>query len=181
MLAETPAPRPDNARALRALRGKAPPPLRCGNDWPPSRVEREATAGCGWSAAAKAGQRHEAQRAARSAAGTWVRRRRAMPHSLLGTPHIHFLSLIIIGGLAGWIAGMVLGWRHASSPTFSSGSSAPGSGRSSRRWRIFSRAARSSSSSPRWWARSSCSRSGARWKGDPAPAGPALVGLALRW
>ena len=25
------------------------------------------------------------------------------------TPHIHFLALIIIGGLAGWIAGMVAG------------------------------------------------------------------------
>ncbi len=35
-----------------------------------------------------------------------------MPDSLLGTPHIHFLALIIIGGLAGWIAGMVAGWRH---------------------------------------------------------------------
>ena len=34
------------------------------------------------------------------------------PAALLGTPHIHFFSLIIIGGLAGWIAGMVLGWRH---------------------------------------------------------------------
>jgi uncharacterized membrane protein YeaQ/YmgE (transglycosylase-associated protein family) len=32
--------------------------------------------------------------------------------ALFGTPHIHFLSLIIIGGLAGWIAGMILGWRH---------------------------------------------------------------------
>jgi uncharacterized membrane protein YeaQ/YmgE (transglycosylase-associated protein family) len=35
-----------------------------------------------------------------------------MPYSPLETPHIHFLSLIIIGGLAGWIAGMVLGRRH---------------------------------------------------------------------
>jgi uncharacterized membrane protein YeaQ/YmgE (transglycosylase-associated protein family) len=34
------------------------------------------------------------------------------PVSLLGTPNIHFVSLIIIGGLAGWIAGMILGWRH---------------------------------------------------------------------
>jgi uncharacterized membrane protein YeaQ/YmgE (transglycosylase-associated protein family) len=31
---------------------------------------------------------------------------------LLGNPHVHFLSLIVIGGLAGWIAGMILGWRH---------------------------------------------------------------------
>ena len=31
---------------------------------------------------------------------------------LLGTPHIGFISLIIVGGLAGWIAGMVLGARH---------------------------------------------------------------------
>ena len=31
---------------------------------------------------------------------------------MLGTPHVHLLSLIIIGGLAGWVAGMVLGWRH---------------------------------------------------------------------
>jgi uncharacterized membrane protein YeaQ/YmgE (transglycosylase-associated protein family) len=34
------------------------------------------------------------------------------PDALLGTPHIHFLSLVIIGGLAGWIGGMILGWRH---------------------------------------------------------------------
>jgi uncharacterized membrane protein YeaQ/YmgE (transglycosylase-associated protein family) len=34
------------------------------------------------------------------------------PVTLLGTPNIHFFSLIIIGGLAGWIAGMILGWRH---------------------------------------------------------------------
>lgn len=34
------------------------------------------------------------------------------PVALLGTPNIHFFSLIIIGGLAGWIAGMILGWRH---------------------------------------------------------------------
>ena len=34
------------------------------------------------------------------------------PVALLGTPHVHFFSLIIIGGLAGWIAGMILGWRH---------------------------------------------------------------------
>ena len=34
------------------------------------------------------------------------------PVSLLGTPNVHFLSLIIIGGLAGWIAGMIIGWRH---------------------------------------------------------------------
>ena len=34
------------------------------------------------------------------------------PVTLLGTPNIHFLSLIIIGGLAGWIAGNIVGWRH---------------------------------------------------------------------
>ncbi|MGA7199674.1 MAG: GlsB/YeaQ/YmgE family stress response membrane protein [Roseiarcus sp.] len=32
--------------------------------------------------------------------------------TLLGTPNIHFVSLIIIGGLAGWIGGMIVGWRH---------------------------------------------------------------------
>jgi uncharacterized membrane protein YeaQ/YmgE (transglycosylase-associated protein family) len=34
------------------------------------------------------------------------------PVMLFGTPHIHFLSLIVIGGLAGWIAGKIIGWRH---------------------------------------------------------------------
>jgi uncharacterized membrane protein YeaQ/YmgE (transglycosylase-associated protein family) len=34
------------------------------------------------------------------------------PVTLLGTPNIHFVTLIIIGGLAGWIAGMIIGWRH---------------------------------------------------------------------
>ena len=34
------------------------------------------------------------------------------PIPLLGTPHIHFFALLIIGGLAGWIAGMVVGSRH---------------------------------------------------------------------
>ena len=34
-----------------------------------------------------------------------------MPDSLFG-PHLHFVSLIVIGGLAGWIAGGMLGWRH---------------------------------------------------------------------
>ncbi|HKN28944.1 MAG TPA: GlsB/YeaQ/YmgE family stress response membrane protein [Roseiarcus sp.] len=34
------------------------------------------------------------------------------PVALFGTPNVHFFSLIIIGGLAGWIAGMILGWRH---------------------------------------------------------------------
>ena len=33
------------------------------------------------------------------------------PVTLLGTPNIHFVSLIIIGGLAGWIGGMIVGWR----------------------------------------------------------------------
>jgi uncharacterized membrane protein YeaQ/YmgE (transglycosylase-associated protein family) len=34
------------------------------------------------------------------------------PLSVMGTPGIGFFSLIIIGGLAGWIAGMILGIRH---------------------------------------------------------------------
>jgi uncharacterized membrane protein YeaQ/YmgE (transglycosylase-associated protein family) len=34
------------------------------------------------------------------------------PVALLGTPHVHFLALIIIGGLAGWIGGMIVGFRH---------------------------------------------------------------------
>jgi uncharacterized membrane protein YeaQ/YmgE (transglycosylase-associated protein family) len=34
------------------------------------------------------------------------------PIPLLGTPGIGFFSLLIIGGLAGWIAGMVVGGRH---------------------------------------------------------------------
>ena len=33
-------------------------------------------------------------------------------YPMLGTPHARFISLIIIGGLAGWIAGMILGSRH---------------------------------------------------------------------
>ena len=34
------------------------------------------------------------------------------PLGSLGTPHMGLLSLIIIGGLAGWIAGMIVGSRH---------------------------------------------------------------------
>ncbi len=34
------------------------------------------------------------------------------PLSVMGTPGIGFFSLIIIGGLAGWIAGMLVGSRH---------------------------------------------------------------------
>jgi uncharacterized membrane protein YeaQ/YmgE (transglycosylase-associated protein family) len=34
------------------------------------------------------------------------------PLGVLGTPHMGFISLIIIGGLAGWIAGMITGSRH---------------------------------------------------------------------
>ena len=34
------------------------------------------------------------------------------PQALLGTPHVGFLALIIIGGFAGWIASMVMGSRH---------------------------------------------------------------------
>lgn len=35
------------------------------------------------------------------------------PLGLLGTPGISFFALIIIGGFAGWIAGMILGSRHS--------------------------------------------------------------------
>lgn len=34
------------------------------------------------------------------------------PIGVLGTPNMGFLALIIIGGLAGWIAGMIAGTRH---------------------------------------------------------------------
>ena len=34
------------------------------------------------------------------------------PLSVMGTPGIGFFSLIIIGGFAGWIAGMLVGSRH---------------------------------------------------------------------
>jgi uncharacterized membrane protein YeaQ/YmgE (transglycosylase-associated protein family) len=34
------------------------------------------------------------------------------PLGVLGTPGLGFFSLIIIGGLAGWIAGMITGNRH---------------------------------------------------------------------
>jgi uncharacterized membrane protein YeaQ/YmgE (transglycosylase-associated protein family) len=34
------------------------------------------------------------------------------PLGVMGTPGLGFFSLIIIGGLAGWIAGMILGIRH---------------------------------------------------------------------
>ena len=34
------------------------------------------------------------------------------PLGIMGTPHVGFFALIIIGGLAGWIAGMVTGYRH---------------------------------------------------------------------
>jgi uncharacterized membrane protein YeaQ/YmgE (transglycosylase-associated protein family) len=34
------------------------------------------------------------------------------PLGVLGTPNVGFLALLIIGGLAGWIAGMVMGARH---------------------------------------------------------------------
>jgi uncharacterized membrane protein YeaQ/YmgE (transglycosylase-associated protein family) len=34
------------------------------------------------------------------------------PLGVMGTPGVGFFSLIIIGGLAGWIAGMILGIRH---------------------------------------------------------------------
>jgi uncharacterized membrane protein YeaQ/YmgE (transglycosylase-associated protein family) len=35
------------------------------------------------------------------------------PLGVLGTPHIGFFTLIVIGGLAGWIAGMILKVRHS--------------------------------------------------------------------
>jgi hypothetical protein len=34
------------------------------------------------------------------------------PVRLLGTPNIPFVSLLIIGGLAAWIAGPLIGGRH---------------------------------------------------------------------
>ncbi|UDL95345.1 GlsB/YeaQ/YmgE family stress response membrane protein [Lichenihabitans sp. PAMC28606] len=34
------------------------------------------------------------------------------PLAVMGTPGIGFLSLIVLGGLAGWIAGMIVGSRH---------------------------------------------------------------------
>ena len=34
------------------------------------------------------------------------------PLGVMGTPGVGFFSLIIIGGLAGWIAGKIIGWRH---------------------------------------------------------------------
>jgi len=34
------------------------------------------------------------------------------PVAVLGTPGMGFLGLIIIGGFAGWIAGMITGSRH---------------------------------------------------------------------
>lgn len=34
------------------------------------------------------------------------------PLGVLGTPNIGFLALIVIGGLAGWIAGMIVGTRR---------------------------------------------------------------------
>ena len=34
------------------------------------------------------------------------------PLGVLGTPGMGFFALIIIGGFAGWIAGMVMGSRH---------------------------------------------------------------------
>lgn len=34
------------------------------------------------------------------------------PIGILGTPHVGFVALILIGGLAGWIAGMLTSSRH---------------------------------------------------------------------
>lgn len=34
------------------------------------------------------------------------------PLGVLGTPNMGFVALIVIGGLAGWIAGMIAGTRH---------------------------------------------------------------------
>ncbi len=34
------------------------------------------------------------------------------PLGVMGTPGLGFFSLVIIGGLAGWIGGMIVGSRH---------------------------------------------------------------------
>jgi uncharacterized membrane protein YeaQ/YmgE (transglycosylase-associated protein family) len=34
------------------------------------------------------------------------------PLAVMGTPGLGLFALIVIGGLAGWIAGMILGIRH---------------------------------------------------------------------
>lgn len=34
------------------------------------------------------------------------------PLALMGTPGVGFFSLVIIGGFAGWFAGMITGSRH---------------------------------------------------------------------
>ncbi len=34
------------------------------------------------------------------------------PLAVMGTPGVGFFSLVIIGGFAGWIAGMITGSRH---------------------------------------------------------------------
>jgi uncharacterized membrane protein YeaQ/YmgE (transglycosylase-associated protein family) len=34
------------------------------------------------------------------------------PLSVMGSPSVSFASLVIIGGLAGWIGGMLIGSRH---------------------------------------------------------------------
>ena len=34
------------------------------------------------------------------------------PLAVMGTPGLSLFGLIVIGGLAGWIAGMILGSRH---------------------------------------------------------------------
>ena len=34
------------------------------------------------------------------------------PLGVLGTPNVGFFVLLVIGGVAGWIAGMVTGTRH---------------------------------------------------------------------
>ena len=38
------------------------------------------------------------------------------PLGVMGTPGVGFFALIIIGGFAGWIAGMVMGSRHGLFP-----------------------------------------------------------------
>src|SRR5579862_2876775 len=35
------------------------------------------------------------------------------PIAFLGTPHMGFFALIVIGGLAGWIGGKIVGVRHS--------------------------------------------------------------------
>jgi hypothetical protein len=53
------------------------------------------------------------------------------PLGILGTPDVGFFALLVIGGLAGWIAGMVTGARHWLLTNVLVGSQDRGSDRSS--------------------------------------------------